>query len=211
MDEFFVLRLVIIALVILATAFHEMAHAFSAYYFGDPTPGRHGRLTFNPIPHLDPPLTAIICPALFYLIGGGLFCLAQTPISPARMRRPLRDHALTALAGPVTNFLFMGILIGILWIPGVWIPYGPPSYNMIILREAAWWNMVLGVFNLLPIPPLDGYRILRAFVPYGLRQQLDNFANMGMMSLMIVLIVGSFIMQYFLPYLDYAFFKLLPR
>lgn len=209
-DQFFVARIVVIGLVILATAFHEMAHAFSAYYFGDPTPGRHGRLTFNPIPHLDPPLTAIFLPTIFYLFGGGLFCLAQTPISPARMRRPLRDHALTALAGPMTNFLFMGILIGILWIPGVWQRY-PLTYNMFILSEAAWWNLILGVFNLLPIPPLDGYRVVRAVVPYSLRAQLDSFASMGMMSLMLVLIVGSVVLRFIEPFLYHnIFLKLLP-
>ena len=204
-------KLMVISLVILGTAFHEMGHAFVAYWCGDPTPGRHGRLTFNPIPHLDPPLTAIVLPAMFYMFGGGLFCLATTPIEPARMRRPLRDHALTALAGPAMIFLFMGFMIGLLWlVPGLWSwdEYGHPSWGVVVLHEAALWNLILGCFNLLPLPPLDGYRICRPLMPLGMRRAADDLARSGMIAFVIVIVVGGFLFRQFQDPLI-QFYKLL--
>ncbi|MCY3023488.1 MAG: site-2 protease family protein [Planctomycetota bacterium] len=203
-----IVKVCVIALVIYSTSLHEMGHAFVASWLGDPTPGRYGRLTLNPIPHLSPPLTAIVFPTVFYLIGGGLFCLAMTPVNPSRMRYPLRDYALTSLAGPVTNFLFAGILLGILWIPGVW--QYPPVYIMAVLTRAAWWCLVLGLFNLLPIPPLDGYGILRVVLPLPLRQQGDALARMGMMSLVIVMMVGSAVFGYIEAPLAALYVRLLP-
>jgi Zn-dependent protease len=211
-----IIKLFVIGLVVYATSLHEMAHAYVATWCGDPTPGRHGRLTWNPIPHLQPVITAVVLPVLFYMTSRSLFCLAQTPIDPSRMRRPLRDHALTALAGPVTNFLFMGLLIGILWIPGMYTfnvdEYGrgvPANYLTAILPEAAKWNLILGVFNLLPIPPLDGYRIARAFVPLPARRAMDDFARSSI-SMMVVLIAGSYIIGLFIPQLNKFFQTLLP-
>jgi Zn-dependent protease len=212
MDSEIIVKLFVIALVIYATSLHEMAHAYVATWCGDPTPGRRGRLTWNPIPHLDPPLTAIILPVVFYMSSGSLFCLAQTPIDPSRMRKPLRDHALTALAGPVTNFLFMGMLIGILWIPGIYsyTYFGEPAnWLTAILPKAAFWNLILGVFNLLPLPPLDGYRIARAFVPVTVRMQMDNFAR-NPMSMIVVLVLGSLIIGQFIEPLSSIFRSLLP-
>jgi len=215
-DPDILVKLFVIALVVYATSLHEMAHAYVATWCGDPTPGRHGRLTWNPIPHLQPVLTAVILPVLFYMTSSSLFCLAQTPIDPSRMRKPLRDHALTALAGPVTNFLFMGLLIGILWIPGVYQyridsrHLEPANWLTAILPIAGFWNLILGVFNLLPIPPLDGYRIARAFVPIGIRRQMDDFARSNL-SFMVVLIAGSFIIGQFIEPLGDFFRTLLPK
>jgi len=196
-----------------------MGHAFVAHWFGDPTPGKHGRLTLNPIPHLDPPLTAIVFPLLFFMFGGGLFCLAQTPIDPARMRRPLRDHAIVAMAGPAMNFLFMGIMIGLLWlVPGLWNwsyekgPFSPSpgNWGTAVLPFAAMWNFILGCFNLLPIPPLDGYRICRPIMPLGLRRAADDLARSGMMAFFIVLLVGGFIFTQIQRPLLAFFFEMLP-
>jgi Zn-dependent protease len=185
-------NLCVIVLVIYGTSLHEMAHAFIAHYYGDPTPGRFNRLTFNPIPHLDPILTAVVFPVIFYLSGGGLFCMAQTPVDPSRFKRPLLQYALVALGGPVMNFLLAGIMLGILWFPGVWQP-DSPNYNMAILTQAAYWNVILGVFNLIPVPPLDGYTIVRGLLPLRIRRPLDDFRRMGTMSLILGVIVGSFL------------------
>jgi Zn-dependent protease len=207
LSEEFIIKLLIIALVIYGTSLHEMAHAYVATWLGDPTPGRAGRLTLNPIPHLNPPFTAIILPAVMFLSSGGLICLAQTPIDPSRFRRPLRDHALVALAGPAMNLLFMGVLIGVLWIPGVW----NPNFTAIVFAYAALWNLILAVFNLLPLPPLDGYWFVRAFLPLRLRIHTDSFARMGMVSLVLVLVVGSYAISYLEPYLSQVFAALLPH
>jgi len=211
MGSDFAVQLCVIALVIYSTSLHEMAHAFTAHWLGDPTPGRHGRLTFNPLPHLSPVWTAIILPAVFYLTGGGLFCLAYTPVNPSRLRRPLRDYALLSLAGPVANFLFAAALIGLLWVPGVWRSrLEDPNYLMLILPWAAFWGVVLGVFNLLPIPPLDGYGVIRGLLPLGLRQQTDAFARGGMVTMVIAMMVGSVALRAAAPALFLVLDRLLP-
>ena len=203
----------IIALVIYGTSLHEMGHAFVAYWLGDPTPGRHGRLTFNPLAHLKPVFTAIILPALMFFSGGGLLCMAQTPVDPSRFRRPLRDHALVALAGPLMNFAFAALLIGVLWLPnmmqGHWLR-SPENYATAIIPWAAFWNLIMAVFNLLPIPPLDGYWIIRSALPLRWRIQTDALARNGMISLLLALIVGSYLIgQIDLPLLR-AFNSVLP-
>ena len=195
-SNIFASKVFIIALVLLSTAFHEMAHAFTATYFGDPTPGRNGRLTLNPIPHLQPVFTAVILPVIMFLTSGILLGLATTPIDPSRFRRPLRDHALVALAGPVTNLFCAAVLIGILWIPGVWQTYGPVTVTMYALKWSAFMNLLLAAFNLMPLPPLDGYWILRSVLPLELRMQTDGFAR-SPFSFILVLIVGGQIVSYF--------------
>src|SRR5689334_2440199 len=99
-------NLFVVGFVIYGTSLHEMGHAFVAAWLGDPTPGKHGRLTWNPLPHLSPTMTAIVAPIVFFLTSHGrsLFCLATTPVDPTKFRRPLRDHALVAVAGPFMNF-----------------------------------------------------------------------------------------------------------
>ncbi len=212
MEPDFVSRLIIVALVIYGTSLHELGHAYVATWLGDPTPGRHGRLTLNPIPHLDPLLTAVILPLVLYMTGGYLMCLALTPIDPSRFRRPLRDHMLVAVAGPVMNFLLMGVMVAILWIPGLWKfdEYGRPTYNMIVLFHAAYWNLILGLFNLMPIPPLDGYWIVRPLLPLSLRRSTDELARMGMMSLALVMIGGRFLFPYIQAPAFNFFMELLP-
>jgi Zn-dependent protease len=206
-DPIIVVKLCVIALVIYSTSLHELAHAFSADYFGDPTPGRHGRLTFNPIPHLSPVLTAIVLPLVFYLSNNGLLCLAATPVNPSRFRRPMRDYALVSLSGPLMNFLLAGVMIGILWIPGVW--QYPMNYTMLVLEEAAWWNVVLGVFNLLPIPPLDGYAVIRGALPLQVRMQADALARSSA-SLLLALFVGSYALGSILGPVFEVFRRLFP-
>src|SRR6185295_629791 len=103
------IQVFVIVMLLLSTAFHEMAHAFTAYLLGDPTPGRHGRLTLNPIPHLQPVMTAVILPVIMYLSGMGLMMMAFTPIDPTKFRKPLRDRALVAVAGPITNIVLAGL------------------------------------------------------------------------------------------------------
>jgi Zn-dependent protease len=210
MSEDIIVKLFVIGLVIYGTSLHELAHAFVAHYFGDPTPGRNGRLTFDPLPHLQPAFTAIFLPLIMFMTGGGIFCMAQTPVDPSRMRRPLRDMALVAAAGPLMNFLLAAALLGILWLPGIW-QNGNANYNMLIMTQAAYWNLVLGVFNLMPFPPLDGYTIIRGLLPLSIRRPLDDFRNMGMMSMMLGVIAGSFLfMNVFQEPVSRFFFKLLP-
>ncbi|MGD0090674.1 MAG: site-2 protease family protein [Planctomycetota bacterium] len=210
MDPELAVKISILALVIYSTSLHELGHAFSANYFGDPTPGRHGRLTWNPLPHLSPVLTAVVIPTYLFLTGKGLFCLATTPVDPSRLRRPLLDYALVALAGPMMDFLFAGVLVGILWIPGFTTPPGErPNYLMLVLPWAAYWNVLLGIFNLLPIPPLDGYTVIRGLLPLQLRRQGDALCRSSI-SLIIVLLLGGHIVGRFQEPVMLLFAHVLP-
>lgn len=208
MDPIFLTKVFVIALVLLSTAFHEMAHAFTANYFGDPTPGRHGRLTINPIPHLQPLWTAVILPVIMFLSSGILLGLAQTPIDPSRFRHPLRDHAIVAVAGPITNVLCAGVLTAIMWIPGVW--QSGQTVSMLALFFAAFMNLILAVFNMLPLPPLDGYWIIRPLLPLQLRMHSDAFAR-SPFSLLLLLLVGGTLVSYFYPPLLTLMAYVVPR
>jgi Zn-dependent protease len=220
-DNDFLARLMIVGLIVYGTSLHEMGHSFAAYYFGDPTPGKHGRLTFNPIPHLDPLLTSTIMPIFFFMTGGAPIGLGVAPVDPLKMRRPLRDYALTALAGPMMNFLLAGVLIAILWIPGATLwkveLVGSTHYKLVpanwltaVLPQAALWNLMLGCFNLLPIPPLDGYSIIRPFLPLDIRRAGDALRQNFMMALVIVMIVGSYLFGYIQGPLLEFFWKIMP-
>ncbi len=138
---------------------HEMAHAYTAVKLGDNTSRWHGRLSFNPLRHLD-----IIGTALLVLFGFGY--AKPVPVNPRNFSRPKRDMALTALAGPVSNILLALIsffLIRVILSTGV--AYGFGWYVCYALFICATVNLNLAVFNLLPIPPLDGSRIFSAFLP----------------------------------------------
>jgi Zn-dependent protease len=207
-------KLFVLLLVLYGTSLHEMGHAFVAHWLGDPTPARNGRITLNPLPHLQPVITAVIFPFITYMFGNALFCLATTPIDPSKFKRPLRDHALVAIAGPMMNFLLMGIIIAILWIPGMYVrefgSYEPKNWVSAILPWAAMWNFILGCFNLLPLPPLDGYRIVRIILPIQLRRAADDFAK-SMMSFFVVMIVGAYVFRLIAPtLLNFFFTELLP-
>lgn len=200
-----------VVLIIYGTSLHELAHAFVANWLGDPTPGRDGRLTFNPIPHLTPFQTAVVLPVVGVLIGFGPMSMAYCPINPSRFRRPLRDHALVAVAGPLVNLAFAGFLIAVIWIAYKLVP-GDPLENMLIriLYWASLWELVLAAFNLIPLPPLDGYWICRTLLPLRLRMTTDGLARNTMIGFVLVFFVGSALLNMVLPYIFYLHRLMLP-
>jgi Zn-dependent protease len=201
-------KIMVVSLIIFSTALHEMAHAFTATWLGDPTPGRCGRLTLNPIPHLQPAFTAIILPLLMFLSGRGLMILAQTPINPTRFRRPLRDQALVAVAGPLTNLAFGAVSLILLWI--LWTPE-QKNLAAIVLEEVIVWSVILAIFNMMPIPPLDGYRIIRAFLPFSLRRPLDDFASGGAGIIVVFVLGGALVQVVAAPVISFIVWNLFPR
>lgn len=205
MSDELIIKFFTLLLVMYGTSLHEMAHAYVATWLGDPTPGQYGRLTLNPIPHLSPVLTAIVLPFVMFMSSGSLFMLATTPINPQRFSRPMRDRALVSVVGPIMNFLFAAVLIALLWSP--FIERG--TFIWAVFIHASRWNLILGVFNLLPIPPLDGYWIVRGAVPLEKRIQLDALA-VSPWALGVVLLLGGGLMGYIIPYLDTFFFRLIP-
>jgi Zn-dependent protease len=180
------LAIIVARAIVLLVAFpaHEGAHALVADRLGDPTPRRAGRLTLNPIPHLD-----LVGSLLFLAAGIGW---AYTPVDPWRLGR--RGMALMALAGPVAN-----LLVALLFaLPARVVSAQPDLYNLLgvrllfppvgaILESMVVYNLVLFVFNLIPLPPLDGFRILLGVLPYGAAQSFQKLERYGSLLLLAVI------------------------
>lgn len=189
-DEFTMIQNVAAAVipVITAITLHEAAHGYVADKLGDPTARQLGRITANPIPHIDPVGTLLI-PGLMTLFGGPIFGWAKpVPVFTNRLRRPVRDMGIVAAAGPASNFIMM-----IFWAIGWKLQhtYGLHDFIGLMCQFGVLANMVLGLFNLLPIPPLDGGRILVALLPRSLGQKFAKVEPYGMFIL-----IGFIVWQY---------------
>ena len=177
----------LIALVMLSLTsmpVHEWAHAWVAYELGDDTAARRGRLTLNPLAHIDPIGSLMLLIAGF---GWG----KPVPINPYRLRGNLRvSRALVSVAGPFSNFV-LAMLAAIPFRMG-WLDGDITTASFIfadILLDFIWINLILAVFNLLPIPPLDGSRVLAALVPSRWARVLEQIERMGAGVLMILVFV----------------------
>ncbi len=159
--------LFVIPCVLIALTFHEFAHGYMAYKLGDPTAKNFGRLTLNPLKHLDP--IGTIC-MIFFHFGWA----KPVPINSRYFKKPRRDMALTAAAGPIMNFIlaFFGMLVCRI-LTKIFVAFPAQSDFVYYIQYAAltlfsyfhMLNLSLGVFNLIPIPPLDGSRIFYIFLP----------------------------------------------
>ena len=154
-----------VVIVLCSTVLHEVAHAAMAYKLGDPTAKEHGRLTLNPAAHLDP-VGSVLLPILMALAGGPIFAFAKpVPYNPNRLRNPVRDEVLVALAGPACNLVqaFVGA-IAFRACYGAFVDSGQASAGLYIAVQAlssyVYLNLMLMFFNLIPLPPLDGSAII---------------------------------------------------
>lgn len=177
--------------VLFAITVHEAAHAYAARHFGDNTAYMMGRMTLNPIKHIDP-IGTILLPLVAMVLGGMLFGWAKpVPVNFGNLRQPKKDMRWVALAGPASN-LAMAILWGILF--KVALSMGPEQYYQQPLQLMATAglqiNVVLMVLNLLPIPPLDGGRILVSILPNHLAYQVSRLEPYGMFILIGLLITN---------------------
>lgn len=177
-----ILPYIIITLIIAFTV-HEYAHAFVAYKFGDPTAKNQGRLTLNPAAHLDPIGTIV-------LLIAGFGWARPVPVNRFHFKKPRLAGVLVSLAGPLSNLLlaFIGGLLLALT-----IGFGLEGTGGKFLYELFYWftylNVVLFVFNLLPLPPLDGYRIIQDVVSPGTRAKLSQFEMYGMLIFLVLIVV----------------------
>jgi len=174
----------VIALLVLSLGIHEAAHGWVALKCGDTTARDLGRITLNPIPHIDPVMT-ILVPAVLYLSGSPIFGGAKpVPVNYYNLRSPLRDMALVAIAGPASNFL-LAIFFALSWKCvlqfDVW---NTTAVGPTVLLHAVFFNLVLAAFNLLPIPPLDGSRVMTWLLPGGLR---DSYVMLERFGLLLVI------------------------
>lgn len=170
---------------LLAVTLHELAHGLVADRLGDPTARLAGRLTLNPLPHIDP------VGALAFLLAG--FGWAKpVPVNAYHLRHPVRDMAAIAAAGPVANFLvaFVGLVVLLAVSRIVHTPFlAVPLTGM--LKGIYEFNLVLGIFNLIPLPPLDGGHFLPYILPRRARARLHGIAQYGPFLLLLLVMSGA--------------------
>ncbi len=176
--------------VLLAITLHEAAHAWVADKLGDDTARRLGRVSFNPIRHIDP-FGTVILPALFIASGSPfMFGYAKpVPVNFGRLRRPKRDMVLVAAAGPAANLL-IAVAASLLWHLYSVMPEAAIEFWVEMITKAIVFNVMLCVFNLLPLPPLDGGRIMTGLLPMPLAIRFAKIERYGffiLIGLMIIL------------------------
>lgn len=174
---------------IFAITVHEFAHGWVANQYGDATAKMLGRLTLNPVKHIDP-IGTILVPAILYFTGSPfLFGWAKpVPINFNALKSPKKDMILVALAGPVSNFI-----MALLWLLVILFALNLQSQ---LLIDMAYFgiaiNLILGVFNLLPLPPLDGSRVVSALLPNHLAYEYNKLERYGLFILVGLLFLGVF-------------------
>jgi Zn-dependent protease len=171
-SEDFVARVIVVAIMLLVGfPVHEFAHALAAYRLGDSTAKLFGRLTLNPVAHFDP-LGGILLAVSFIGSGFGFGWAKPTPVNPANLAGGRRGEAMVAAAGPISNLvLAAAAALPLRFILNTNLATEVPELIILILGLFVYINLVLMIFNLLPIPPLDGSKVLFAFLPPRLAWQ----------------------------------------
>lgn len=179
---------IVLGVILLSMTFHEAMHGFVAYWLGDDTAKAQGRLSLNPIKHIDPFMTLIL-PVILAVSGLPIFGGAKpVPFNPYNVRFGEWGAALVALAGPLTNFVIAFISFGI------WTLVGTPTHSIEgeIFGALVSVNLGFFIFNLIPIPPLDGSRVLYALAPEFIKRGMEFIERYGIIVVFaIVLIAGS--------------------
>ena len=175
-----VLFLIIAVVLILSLNVHEFAHAIVADKLGDPTPRSQGRVTLNPLAHLDPLGTFAL-----FLVGFGWG--KPVMFDPYNLKNQVRDTALIAFAGPASN-LIIAFIFGLLWQAGAFYGFSP-LYTKVIVTQVVSLNIMLAVFNLVPVYPLDGEKILRALLPKNLAYEYTAIMRQYGMFILLALII----------------------
>ena len=182
---------------LLAVILHEVAHGYTAEKLGDPTARNLGRIKLNPLVHIDPFMTVIL-PGLLILSGSPIIFggAKPVPVDPRFFRNPRRGMAYVAMAGPITNFILVAIFYALMLL------LASSSSALTLLPTWAsftlvYWilhsiiiNLVLGLFNLLPVPPLDGGRIAVGFLPLSMARQVAKLERYGLLIVIALLYFG---------------------
>jgi Zn-dependent protease len=192
--------LFIVIILIMSVVIHEVSHGYAALALGDPTAKYEGRLTLNPLSHLDP-VGSIIVPLIGYFAGGFIIGWAKpVPFNPYNLRNQKWGGALVAIAGPLAN-ISLAIIFGLF----IRLASGQAFMTTAFLNLASFVvliNITLAIFNLVPVPPLDGSKILFAVLPYKWQTYLQSFERYG---LIMVFIFVFFLWQILNPIISYLF------
>jgi len=186
--EIIVEAVIVLVVILFSMVLHELAHGLVAYKLGDDTAKEDGRLTLNPFKHLDPWLS-IAMPLLLLFSGGPIFGGAKpVPVNSGKLKHGPWGMALVAIAGPLTNFLiaFVAFLIG--FYSGALVLGGLAGE---IFSNLVMVNLGFGIFNLIPVPPLDGSRVLYALAPDPIRRLMDQIEPFGIMIVLLFVVLGS--------------------
>lgn len=184
-------------MLLLAMVAHEYAHGWAAKQQGDHTAEQLGRLTFNPIKHIDPFMTVLL-PAMLFFATNGAFVFGgakPVPVDPRNYRQLKRGDIIVSMAGIVTNLVLAVLLVGVIVAIGLLgraVPVAEPT--LALLQRMFIWgiliNLVLAIFNLFPIPPLDGSHVLKWFLPPAWRLRYVRLGAFGFLILMLFLTIG---------------------
>lgn len=184
---------IVIGVILVSMTLHEAMHAFVSYWLGDDTAKLEGRLTLNPIKHIDPFLTLLL-PIMLAIVGAPIFGGAKpVPFNPARLRYDEWGAALVAIAGPLTNLLIAFIFFGIYALAGM-----PAGVLGTILGTAVTVNLGFFVFNMIPLPPLDGSRVLYAVAPEFVRRGMEAIERYGLIFVFVIILVAAPLLSQFM-------------
>lgn len=193
---------IIIVTLLISVGIHEAMHAFTAHKLGDDTALEEGRLTLNPLKHIDIMFTVLL-PAVLILLGlPPIFAAKPVPFNPEMVRFGEYGAALVALAGPFTN-LALAVVGALLARSGVFVGFGDE------LAIFVWINIALFVFNMIPLPPLDGSRLLYAFAPEPIQRVMQQIESMGLLLLLPILLLLAPVIGPVLINIDKAIFTFL--
>lgn len=203
--------------ILIAIVFHELSHGFVANRLGDPTAKMMGRLTLNPIAHIDP-IGTILMPLMLIIFTDGKFVFGYAkpvPINPINFKNPKRDMAVSAAAGPITNIILA--IVSLLILKFIIVPLSfllPETVSssvitplFMILQSSVVINVVLAVFNMIPIPPLDGGRVLTGFLPYKQAVSFNKIEPFGFIIVLFLIATG--LANYFVVPMVNVFLRLL--
>lgn len=193
-----------IAVFLFAISVHESAHAWMASRCGDPTARMLGRVSLNPIKHIDPVGTVLLPLVAIFSNLPVIGWAKPTPVDPRNFKRPVRDDILTSVAGPISNFLIASVAVVLMMAIALSSPDGkaliravaggyildtgsPMMPAALLLYDLMFINVLLGIFNLIPLPPLDGSHVLRHLLPESVRRVYDTA---GMFAFVLLFLFG---------------------
>jgi Zn-dependent protease len=180
------------AILLVSLTVHEAAHAWTSDRLGDPTARLLGRVSLNPAAHVDP-IGTVLFPLMAVLANVPLIGWAKpVPVNPARLRHPRRDYVYIAAAGPLSNLALAGLVSVVASVLGfnLWQAVAEGGGVAIVLVQAIYINVFLAVFNLLPVPPLDGGNVLAGLLPPRAAAQFDRLRQWGFLILYALILTG---------------------